>query len=417
MNFKEIEMPNIEESKHSILSLTDIQNDHLNVPFSIVDCGDESYMIHITEATGDIFNYYCDKAATKGFTLISKRSAANNLFATFTNESEYVYVYYTDYNKEIRVMTGPARSLLHGDYSIRTDKEVTPYIASIPQPEMGEGYIVRLPDGRFIIQDGGYEGDDRVYNTLRKLVGNEEIVIAAWFISHPHADHYPAFVDFIKNHSSDSDVTVERVIHNYGHIDVITSKVKYGDPIPITDVLAFYDTLKTYVPHVPIFKAHTGQRISFGSATVEILYTIEDIVPESLENPNDSSMVIRIEIGKDSIIFLNDTCYKSGPIVHKLWGAYLKTDIVQIAHHGMWPSVESIYHDIAGEVVLVPNLCRYFKNHITDSRWAAVIDVSLSYAKDLFVSGDKLMVHKLPYDFENNKEKMYDYIINYTGGD
>jgi hypothetical protein len=43
--------------------------------------------------------------------------------------------------------------------------------------------------------------------------------------------------------------------------------------------------------------------------------------------------------------------------------------------------------------------------------------VALSYEKDLFVSGDELMVHKLPYEFENNKEKMYDYIINYSGRD
>ena len=410
-------MANIEKSEQINLYSTDTQHEYVNRSFSIFDCGDETQMIHITYATADTFNDYCDKVAAKGFTLISERSAAHNFFATFTNESKYIYVYYTDYNKQIRVMTGPAGSLLLGDYSICTDKKVTPYIASIPQPEMGEGYIVRLPDGRFIIQDGGYAGDDRVYNTLRELVGDEEIVIAAWFISHPHADHYPAFVDFIKNHSSDSDVTVERVIHNYGHIDMITSKAKYGDPIPIADVLTFYEALKTYAPHIPVFKAHTGQRISFGSATVEILYTIEDLVPEPLENPNDSSMVIRIEIGEDSIIFLNDTCYKSGPIVHNLWGAYLKTDIVQIAHHGMWPSVESIYHDIAGEVVLVPNLCKYFKNHITDSKWKDVIDVVLSYAKDLYVSGDEFIVHKLPYDFENNKEKMYDYIINYSGRD
>ena len=75
------------------------------------------------------------------------------------------------------------------------------------------------------------------------------------------------------------------------------------------------------------------------------------------------------------------------------------------------------YHEIAGEVVLVPNLCKYFKNHITDSRWKDAIDVVLSYAKDLYVSGDEFMVHKLPYEFENNKDKMYDYIINYSGRD
>ena len=412
-------MYNNEKNGRNILNPTDTENECVNAvfkdeTFSIVDCGDESRMIHISDATADDFNDYCNKVAEKGFSLIFKRSVANNLFATFTNESEYIYVYFTDYNKQMRIMTGPAQSLLLGDYSVCTRKEVTPYIASVPQPEMGEGYIVRLPDGRFIIQDGGYEGDDRVYNTLRELVGDEEIIIAAWFISHPHADHYPAFTDFIKNHSSDSDVTVERVIHNYGHIDMLTTSAKYVDPIPVADVLAFYETLEKYAPDIPVFKAHTGQLISFGSATVEILYTVEDIIPEPITNPNDSSMVIRIKIGEDSLILLNDTCYASGPIIHDLWGAYLKTDIVQIAHHGMWPSVESIYHDIAGEVVLVPNLCKYFKEYITDSRWVGVIDAALSYAKDIYVSGDKLMVHKLPYVFENNKEEMYDYIINYS---
>ncbi len=409
-------MDNNEKNGRNILNPTDTENECVNAvfkdeTFSIVDCGDESRMIHISDATADDFNDYCNKVAEKGGALIFKRSVANNLFATFMNESEYIYVYFTDYNKQMRIMTGPAQSLLLGDYSVCTGKEVTPYIASVPQPEMGEGYIVRLPDGRFIIQDGGYEGDDRVYNTLRELVGDEEVIIAAWFISHPHADHYPAFTDFIKNHSSDSDVTVERVIHNYGHIDMLTTSAEYVDPIPVADVLAFYETLEKYAPNIPVFKAHTGQLISFGSATVEILYTVEDIIPEPITNPNDSSMVIRIKIGGDSLIFLNDTCYASGPIIHDLWGAYLKTDIVQIAHHGMWPSVESIYHDIAGEVVLIPNLCKYFKEYITDSRWVGVIDVALSYAKDLYVSGDKLMVHKLPYVFENNKEEMYDYII------
>ena len=59
-------------------------------------------------------------------------------------------------------------------------------------------------------------------------------------------------------------------------------------------------------------------------------------------------------------------------------------------------------------------ICKLFKNHIVDSRWRGVIDVALGYAKDLYVSGDKLIVHNLPYVFENNKKEMYDYIINYS---
>ena len=146
-------MYNNEKNGRNILNPTDTENECVNAvfkdeTFSIVDCGDESRMIHISDATADDFNDYCNKVAEKGFSLIFKRSVANNLFATFTNESEYIYVYFTDYNKQMRIMTGPAQSLLLGDYSVCTRKEVTPYIASVPQPEMGEGYIVRLPDGR-----------------------------------------------------------------------------------------------------------------------------------------------------------------------------------------------------------------------------------------------------------------------------
>ena len=385
--------------------------------YSIVDCGDGTYMMHISGTDATAFESYCNTVLANGFEKKSQRSEANNAFATFTSESKYIYVYFTAYNSEIRVMTGPVESLLPEDCSTEASKTVTPYIASIPQPAQGEGYIVRLPDGRFIIQDGGYEGDDRVYNTIRELVGDEEIVIAAWFISHPHADHYPAFIDFIKEHADDSDVTIEKVVYNYGHIDMLTSDVTEGDPVPTEDFLALSQALATYTPGVPVFRAHTGQIIDFGCATVEILYTIEDHIPTTITNPNDSSMVIRIEIGEDSVIFLNDTCYASGPILHNLWGEWLKTDIVQIAHHGMWPSVESIYHDIQAEVVIVPNLCKYFKNYIADSRWVTVIDAALSYAKDLYVSGDKIVVHELPYVVQNNKGEMYDYIINYTGRD
>ena len=302
-------------------------------------------------------------------------------------------------------MTGPIESLVLEDYSIDSAKTVTPYIASIPQSAQGEGYAFRLPDGRFIIQDGGYEGEDRVYNTLRSLVGDEPIVIAAWFISHPHDDHYPALIDFIKAHGKDSDVVIERIIYNFASTEFY--------PEASSDILRLSTNIATYAPNVPVLRAHTGQLIDFGSATVEILYTIEDHIPKTLSNVNDSSMVIRIQTEDNSIILLNDTCYESGPMLHNLWGTHLKSDIVQIAHHGMWPSVAEIYHDIQAKVVLFPNLHRYLKNYLKDSRWSNVIDVALSYARDISVSGDEIVVINLPYEFEDNKDAKINYILNY----
>ena len=166
-------------------------------------------------------------------------------------------------------------------------------------------------------------------------------------------------------------------------------------------------------PDLTITQVHTGQLIDFGDATVEILYTMEDLMPAELPNINDSSMAIRLKMGGSSFMILGDTCYRSGPIMHDMWGDYLKSDIVQVAHHGLWPSVESIYHDIAAEVVIVPARLARYKFDISDGRWDEQTEAFLSYAKDLYTACDEPIMIELPYVFKNNKDAMVAYIKAY----
>ena len=104
----------------------------------------------------------------------------------------------------------------------------------------------------------------------------------------------------------------------------------------------------------------------------------------------------------------------SGPIMHKMWGDYLKSDIVQVAHHGMWPSVAEIYHDIKAETVLFTDLKKNVKVWIKDSRWKSVMDVILEYAEDIYISGDSIEVlEMLPY-LEYNKKDVLQMLENLT---
>ena len=144
------------------------------------------------------------------------------------------------------------------------------------------------------------------------------------------------------------------------------------------------------------------------------LYTVEDIMPESLPNVNDSSLVIRLRTADTSFMILADTCYRSGPILDDMWGDYLKSDIVQVAHHGQWPSVERLYHSIAAKVVLIPAVTSRYKNDILDTRWDEQTEAILSYAKDLYVVGDSTVILELPYTILNNKQAAYDAIISYV---
>ena len=345
-----------------------------------MDSGYNTELLIAESVTTKGFEEYCNTVEAAGFKRDFDRTEADNRFVTFLAANHYIYIYRTAYNGQMRVVSGPIEQYARPDYTEEDRKENTiPYIASIPQPGDGEGYIFRLTDGRFIIFDSGYKGDDRVYKTLRELEKGE-IVIAAWFISHPHGDHYPAFLNFVKDHGYDRSITIQRVMHNYTHADRYNINGSAGLDEAGKNVTEFYNVLEEYLPDVPVIKVHTGQVINFGDTEVEILYTVEDIMPKKLPNNNDSSLVIRLHIADQSIILLADTCYDSGPIMNKIWGSYLKSDIMQIAHHGMWPSVAEIYHSIQAEVVLFPSMTKNVKNWVVDSIWAAVMQVVLDYA-------------------------------------
>ena len=377
--------------------------------------GKESDMTY-GNSTPEKFAAFCAELDEIGFVKLYEQEAAGNLFATYQGEDIYVYTYYTAYSGKIRVITGPLSEMASVSYDTGAEKTYTPYITSISQPDNGLGLIMRLPDGRFIIVDGGYKNDDRVYAALRDLVPSGKITIAAWFISHPHNDHYRGFTDFITNHSTDSNIVIERLMLNFANPESFYA-VEDGDKTVEWDVNFIYNTIEEYAPNLTITQVHTGQIIDFGEATVEILYTMEDLMPEELPNINDSSMAIRLKMGGSSFMILGDTCYRSGPIMHDMWGEYLKSDMVQIAHHGQWPSVESIYHDIAAEVVIVPAKLSRYNSDISDSHWKKQTTAYLSYAKDLYTACDEPIMIELPYVFKNNKDAMVEYIKAYVPKD
>lgn len=364
-------------------------------------------------STPEEFSAFCDELDEIGFVKLYEKESADNLFATYQGEDIYVHTYYTAYSGKIRVITGPLAELAQVSYDTGAAKTYTPYITSIRQPNNGLGLIMRLPDGRFIIVDGGYNGDDRVYEALRELVPSGKITIAAWFISHPHNDHYGGFTEFITNHGSDESIVIERLMLNFANPEDFYA-VEDGDKTVEWDVNFIYNTIKEYAPDLTITQVHTGQIIDFGDATMEILYTMEDLMPKELPNINDSSMAIRLKMGGSSFMILGDTCYTSGPILHKMWGSYLKSDMVQIAHHGQWPSVESIYHDIKAEIVIVPAKLSRYKSDISDSEWKAQTTAFLSYAKDLYTACDEPIMLELPYKFKNNKAAMVEAIKSYV---
>ena len=394
----------------------------LNLPihngFEVVDCGNDCTMIYAAEMSAEAFEAYCQEIALVGFEKKSSREAKGNLFCTFADGERFVYAYYVDYYKTMRVICGDICLLADEDCGALGEK-YTPSLTMVGQTSYmncAQGYIFLLPDGRFLVQDGGCRYSDKpdfMYESIKALAtDSDNIVIAAWFISHAHGDHQDAFEEFIENHGS--EVKVERVVYNYAEPKMYSYKRKDGtveDCMPLA--LSLPAKVATYIPDAQLIKAHNGQIMRFGSVSVEVLFSVEDCLPtECFDYVNTTSLVIRIECAGQSILLLADTTHFSGRIIENMYGDYLKSDMVQLAHHGMWASYLSLYRCANASVVLWPNTKGGIQNG--NSPWYndSVVVGTLEMAEDLYVSGVENTTITIPHKLAYNKSKELEALKN-----
>ena len=383
-----------------------------NGEITFASCGDDSIIMCAKETSIDDFKAYCNRIEAFGFEKKDSRIAGEALFETFSNSEEYVYAYYCPRLRTSRVVNGPVGFLGLKDCGSYEEK-YSPKLLMIGQTEYmncGQGYIFLLPDGRVLVQDGGdlyKDRNDYMYKAMRELVPEgEKLVVAAWFHSHPHGDHQFGYEEFIENHGSDADVVVERVVVNYACAEMYTYMRRdnqYEDCGRLVD--AIHEKTAKYIPTAKFIKAHTGQVFNFGSVDAEILFTVEDYLPvDQFDYVNSTSLVVRISYQGQSVLLLADTTHVSGRILENTFGDYLKSDMVQLPHHGMWASNVSLYSFIKASVVLWPNIEKVAKEWLGDKAVVA----ALERATDLYVSGTGLKTVSFPYKHVNNKEQVID---------
>ena len=379
---------------------------------STIDCTDETTMVVAKKTNLTTFITYCDELVSKhGFTEYSKRENVDgNYFRTYTKGNGMIYAYFSDGRDEARIISGPIKDIPTKDID-PTPETVTPSLTLVSQQdkEGGLALIYLLPNGKFIIIDGGHLLDDKIYKKLRELQPNsEEIIITAWFLSHPHNDHQEALEDFLVQHADDVDI--ENVFLNYPDKDYINNTTASEEPAPngygrISDTLKAL--LKKHLGHATrVVKPHTGQVYTFGKSTeVEIIWTVEDLRPTKLDRINSLSTIVRVTVKGYSTMVLADATDTSKAIMLKMYPKHLKSDMVTLAHHGIWVTTPEMYEKIGAKTLIWPanasTAKNYYQNH---SSCRTVMDKALSKATDVYLvnkSGDVKLT--LPYSPVGNK--------------
>ena len=375
---------------------------------SIYDAGNDTWLVILEDTTPDDYSAYQQKLASAGYTLYAENDITDNHFATYINDEYTLNVGYYAYEKAIRATVEPRNALPPRAEDNSYEKKVQPCVAQFGLEYLGsegdttlangQSEAFQLADGSYIVVDGGFPRDIDAKQLYEFMYDNapdpNNITIAAWIITHAHGDHSGAFKTFTQTYAS--KVKLELMICNFPSK---TAKAEGGlsdgpDADQIPNLVSSY-------PGAKFINAHAGQVYHLRDAKVEILYTLESFAPGVLDQYNTCSLIFKVELGGQSFLMLGDATQDACQIAYNMYGDYLKSDFLQVAHHGFgvgsstYTGVTSVYSTAAAPVILWPCADRAFPTMYDRAPSRHLIE--LDSTKEIFVAGTRVIRLLLPY--------------------
>jgi len=259
-------------------------------------------------------------------------------------------------------------------------------------------FVIETEDGCVIVVDGGMPKDGmHLLDTLKNVTGMEKPHVDAWFLTHNHGDHIGALVELLEK--SPDAFTVGKVYYNFPSIQFLQRHESY-----CADEFLLFRTIQRGLPEA-LEVISQGDSYDVGCAHFDILYTTDPCITENASN--NASAVFRMTLGGQTVLFLGDLGVEAGGKLLKMYGDQLKSDFVEMAHHGqngverdvyqaihpsacLWCTPEWLWNNDAGQG---------YNTHI----WQTVIVrgwMEELGVKHHFVNKDGDHVIPMPYPFE-----------------
>ena len=195
------------------------------------------------------------------------------------------------------------------------------------------GFVIITPEDRAIIIDGGRPQE---LPNVAAHVGDREV--AAWIITHPHSDHVTCLNHALKHEHPLIEKT-ERFIYNFHDYDFYVAHTKEGERQPYLDFIERIKPVEHKAWH-PV----AGDKMEIDGLKIEFLFSKDEKFTENV--PNDSSLVFRVQGRLQNVLFLGDLGPIAGRELLKTYGDHLRSDVVQMAHHGHMCVEKDVYEAI-----------------------------------------------------------------------
>ncbi len=259
-------------------------------------------------------------------------------------------------------------------------------------------YVVKTRQGKIIVIDGGYKTDNHdpkyLYSFLRQITGKTVPHVDAWFFTHNHNDHYGAFLGIADLYPN--GITVDTIYHRYPTADEITTYFSGDKPTDRVTALSYVPNAAKKLKNAEggevqivtlssIISGGCNSMLDFDEVHIDVLMTCEDLFREcdtdtakysgTLANSaypafsnktlkslvstnfNESSTVFRMTVSGKSILITGDAAFACGVVLqkyHKAGVFNLKSDVVQVSHHGQQGLQKAVYALVDADVALWP---------------------------------------------------------------
>lgn len=203
------------------------------------------------------------------------------------------------------------------------------------------GYYIRTKNGKNIIVDGGYSSDYELVKSYIDKYGNGKV--DHWILTHGHRDHVGAFNEVI---TKENTIEIENLYYSFLEDEWYKENDARGyDSEHLTLQNLSSSKIKNHV------ECTEGKKINIDNIELEIIRIPNPEITNG-DNGNEASMVFKLtatDVNK-SMIFLGDAMSKASVELLRDHKEQLKSDAVQMAHHGNWGVTEEVYKAINPEV-------------------------------------------------------------------
>ena len=297
---------------------------------------------------------YTKLLENNGYTLCETNEIGKNLFFAYGSNDALLFLFWMAAYNRLYIVTSNTNALPTSKrFSDTVDYETQPEVLQL---KLSQGYIwvIKMRDGSFVLLDGDLrDGNDTtlLYDYLKANAKPDgKIIIDMWIITHPDIDHLSLPTQFVKDYAD--KVEISAFTYQFMDCDVVKYKYIASDIIK-KDIVALEENISKYCPNTPVYTLHAGQKFYYAGAEIEILLTADMLYPRDYSSANDASAALRVnfENGK-KVIFLGDCMQYSCKELANMYGDYLKSDVMQVTHHGLIGGNIELYKLIDPEICL-----------------------------------------------------------------